>query len=55
MHIVAGTIETIGGRQVGRVQLALREQDGRPAGDELVAAVTAELTAAGIVAREVDA
>ena len=55
VHIVAGTIETIGGRQVGRVQLALREQDGRPAGDELVAAVTAELTAAGIVAREVDA
>ncbi|GAA1323862.1 methionine ABC transporter ATP-binding protein [Brachybacterium horti] len=54
-QIVAGTIETIGGRQVGRVQLALRGADGRPAGPELLAALTAELTEAGVVAREVAA
>lgn len=51
--IVAGTIETIGGRQVGRVQLALRNDSGAPISAEGLAGFLHELDAAGVVATEV--
>ncbi|GAB2537318.1 methionine ABC transporter ATP-binding protein [Brachybacterium huguangmaarense] len=53
--IVAGTIETIGGRQVGRVQLALRNDSGAPISREGLDAFLRELDAAGVVAQEVTA
>lgn len=53
--LVAGTIETIGGRQVGRVQLALRNHSGAAISREGLTAFLAELDAAGVVAREVTA
>ncbi|MGP9538229.1 methionine ABC transporter ATP-binding protein [Brachybacterium sp. AOP43-C2-M15] len=53
--LVAGTIETIGGRQVGRVQLALRNRSGAAISTEGLAAYLAELDAAGVVVREVSA
>ena len=53
--IVAGTIETIGGRQVGRVQLALRAPSGAPVGARTLSAFLADLDAAGVVATEVSA
>lgn len=51
--IVAGTIETIGGRQVGRVQLALRNDSGAPISQEGLQTFLHELEAAGVVAQEV--
>lgn len=51
--LVAGTIETIGGRQVGRVQIALRNDSGRPISPEGLAAYLRELDTAGVVAQEV--
>lgn len=51
--IVAGTIETIGGRQVGRVQLALQNYSGLPISAEGLARYLAELEAAGVLAQEV--
>ncbi len=51
--IVAGTIETIGGRQVGRVQLALRNESGTAISAAGLAAFLQELDAAGVVATEV--
>ncbi|EWS81649.1 ABC transporter [Brachybacterium phenoliresistens] len=54
--IVAGTIETIGGRQVGRVQLALRPIGAEAAsgiGREQLAQLLGELEDRGVVAREV--
>ncbi|WP_193105021.1 methionine ABC transporter ATP-binding protein [Brachybacterium sp. FME24] len=53
--IVAGTIETIGGRQVGRVQLALRNHSGEPISREGLATFLRELDDAGVVAKEVTA
>ncbi|MDO5662833.1 MAG: methionine ABC transporter ATP-binding protein [Brachybacterium sp.] len=53
--IVAGTIETIGGRQVGRVQLALRNDSGAPISEEGLADFLAELERRGVVAQEVTA
>ena len=53
--LVAGTIETIGGRQVGRVQLALRNRSGQPISREGLTAFLAELERAGVVAQEVTA
>ena len=53
--LVAGTIETIGGRQVGRVQLALRNRSGVAISAEGLAAFLAELEAAGVAAKEVTA
>ncbi len=53
--LVAGTIETIGGRQVGRVQLALRNYSGTPISREGLNAFLAELESAGVVAKEVTA
>ncbi|WP_010533464.1 methionine ABC transporter ATP-binding protein [Brachybacterium squillarum] len=53
--LVAGTIETIGGRQVGRVQIALRNDSGRPISPEGLAAYLRELETAGVVAQEVSA
>ena len=50
--LVAGTIETIGGRQVGRVQLALRNASGAAISAEGLASYLAELDAAGVVAKE---
>ncbi|MBB5832655.1 methionine ABC transporter ATP-binding protein [Brachybacterium aquaticum] len=50
--LVAGTIETIGGRQVGRVQLALRNASGAAISAESLASYLAELDAAGVVAKE---
>lgn len=52
-QIVAGTIETIGGRQIGRVQLALRNHDGTPITKPGLARYLGELEAAGVVAQEV--
>lgn len=52
--LVAGTIETIGGRQVGRVQIALRNDSGRPISPEGLAAYLRELDTAGVVAQEVN-
>lgn len=52
---MAGTIETIGGRQVGRVQLALRNRSGVAISAEGLAAFLAELEAAGVAAKEVTA
>ncbi|MFC7376097.1 methionine ABC transporter ATP-binding protein [Brachybacterium sp. GCM10030267] len=49
--IVAGTIETIGGRQVGRVQLALRNDSGRPISHDGLASFLRELESAGVVAQ----
>ena len=54
-RIVAGTIETIGGRQVGRVQLALQNHSGAPISREGLTAFLRELEAAGVVATEVTA
>lgn len=51
--IVAGTIETIGGRQVGRVQLALRNDSDAPISREGLDVFLHELDAAGVVAQEV--
>lgn len=51
--IVAGTIETLGGRQVGRVQLALRNDSARPISQEGLDAFLADLDARGVLAREV--
>ena len=51
--LVAGTIETIGGREVGRVQIALRNDSGRPISPEGLAAYLRELDTAGVVAQEV--
>lgn len=51
--LVAGTIETIGGRQVGRVQLALRAAGGGRIGEDALAAVLGAVEAAGVVAHEV--
>lgn len=51
--IVAGTIETIGGRQVGRVRLALRNDSGAPISQEGLQTFLHELEAAGVVAQEV--
>ncbi|UYG17377.1 methionine ABC transporter ATP-binding protein [Brachybacterium huguangmaarense] len=51
--IVAGTIETIGGRQVGRVQLALRNDSGAPISREGLDAFIHALDAQGVVAQEV--
>jgi D-methionine transport system ATP-binding protein len=53
--IVAGTIETIGGRQVGRVQLALRNYSGTPITEEGLARFLRELEADGVVAKQVRA
>ena len=53
--LVAGTIETISGRQVGRVQLALRNRSGQPISREGLNAFLTELEAAGVVATEVTA
>ncbi|MGO3477309.1 MAG: methionine ABC transporter ATP-binding protein [Brachybacterium tyrofermentans] len=53
--IVAGTIETLGGRQVGRVQLALRNRSDQPISAEGLAEFLTELEAAGVVAKEVTA
>lgn len=53
--IVAGTIETIGGRQVGRVQLALRNDSGAAISREGLDGFLAELADAGVVAQEVTA
>ena len=53
--IVAGIIETINGRQVGRVQLALRNHDDKPISPEGLAAFLTELDAEGVVAKEVTA
>jgi D-methionine transport system ATP-binding protein len=53
--IVAGIIETISGRQVGRVQLALRNESGTPISREGLAAFLRELDAEGVVAQEVTA
>lgn len=53
--IVAGTIETIGGRQVGRVQLALRNYSGAPISREGLDAFLRELEGEGVVTREVTA
>ena len=53
--IVAGIIETISGRQVGRVQLALRNHDDKPISSEGLASFLAELDAEGVVAKEVTA
>ncbi|RCS83627.1 ATP-binding cassette domain-containing protein [Brachybacterium alimentarium] len=51
--IVAGIIETISGRQVGRVQLALQNHSGEPISREGLAAFLHELDAEGVVAKEV--
>jgi len=51
--IVAGTIETIGGRQVGRVQLALQNYSGLPISAQGLARYLAELEEAGVLAQEV--
>ena len=53
--LVAGTIETIGGRQVGRVQLALRNRSGQPISRQGLDDFLAELESAGVVAKEVTA
>ena len=53
--IVAGTIETIGGRQVGRVQLALRNRSEQPISREGLSAFLTELEQAGVVAKEITA
>ena len=53
--LVAGTIETIGGRQVGRVQLALRNHSGQPISRDGLTAFLAELETAGVVTKEVSA
>lgn len=53
--IVAGTIETIGGRQVGRVQLALRNRSEQPISREGLTAFLTELEQAGVVAKEITA
>ncbi|MCL6423181.1 ATP-binding cassette domain-containing protein [Brachybacterium sp. JHP9] len=50
--IVAGTIETIAGRQVGRVQLALRNESGAAISDAGLARFLSELEARGVVAKE---
>lgn len=50
--IVAGTIETIGGRQVGRVQLALRSESEQPISAQGLDEFLRELDAAGVVAQE---
>ncbi|MGY5765762.1 methionine ABC transporter ATP-binding protein [Brachybacterium sp. DNPG3] len=50
--LVAGTIETIGGRQVGRVQLALRNSSGAPISAAGLERYLAALREAGVVARE---
>lgn len=52
-EVVAGTIETIAGRQVGRVQLAIRNESGAPISEEGLAKFFADCTAANIVAEEV--
>lgn len=54
-QIVAGTIETIGGRQVGRVQLALRNGSGAPISREGLDGFLAHLHSEGVPAREVTA
>lgn len=51
--IVAGTIETIGGTQVGRVQIALQNYNGRPISREGLDEYLEALRAAGAVAKEV--
>nr|WP_245348962.1 methionine ABC transporter ATP-binding protein [Brachybacterium fresconis] len=53
--IVAGTIETISGRQVGRVQLALRNYSGAPISREGLDAFLRELEGEGVVTKEVTA
>lgn len=53
--LVAGTTETIGGRQVGRVQLALRNRSGQPISRQGLDDFLAELESAGVVAKEVTA
>lgn len=53
--IVAGTIETLGGRQVGRVRLALRNDSGRPISRAGLDAFLTELDARGVLATEVTA
>jgi D-methionine transport system ATP-binding protein len=50
--VVAGTIETIGGRQVGRVQLALLGESGKPISDDGLAGFLRSLEADGVVAKE---
>nr|WP_221187330.1 MULTISPECIES: methionine ABC transporter ATP-binding protein [Helcobacillus] len=53
--LVAGTIETISGVQVGRIQLALRNSSGRPVSDEGLAGFIAACEAEDVLAEEVDA
>ncbi|MCS6711558.1 ATP-binding cassette domain-containing protein [Brachybacterium sp. EF45031] len=50
--IVAGTIETISGVQVGRVQIALRNNDGSPISRPGLEKFLGELREAGVVAKE---
>jgi D-methionine transport system ATP-binding protein len=54
-QIVAGTIETIAGRQVGRVQLALRNEDDTPITQKGLEAFLRELESRGVVAKEASA
>lgn len=51
-EVVAGTIETISGVQVGRVQLALRNRDGSPISAPGLARYLAELREADVVATQ---
>ncbi|MGQ4494635.1 methionine ABC transporter ATP-binding protein [Dermabacteraceae bacterium P13095] len=50
--IVAGTIETLGGRQVGRVQLALRNYNNEPISREGFNRFLRQLEESGVVAKE---
>ncbi|WP_058234983.1 methionine ABC transporter ATP-binding protein [Devriesea agamarum] len=54
VQIAAGTIETIGGTQIGRVQLALTNASGTPISEHGLAECLRDLEAEGIAAEKVE-